>query len=896
VLAGVVTLVFGIDALREGLIELAVVDLSVSAFSAGIMVAMRKSPGSMIPNWAFTVIMTSFFVYLLASGGHGGTGLLFMLLIPLATPLFLGWKAGAVVSLVGLAACAGVVIWGSVVSPFQGVPEGALLARLAAIYLVSLMISCLYDSGMQRAYGEESRAKEALQESEERYRSLFDSSLECVYVLDFEGNLLDANEAALSLLGYDREEIIGLNFASLISEDQLPTAVAALQEVMVAGTQREVIEFTLRCKDGSHVEVDTISALVYRHGKPYAVQGVARDITERRRAEQALRQSEERYRTILEETGDGYFELDLAGNFTFVNDAQCRLLGYRREELIGASYKLIVPEDSAREVYDVYSRMYRNGEPVRSFPSEVIRKDGSRGYAETSALPIRDDTGKITGFRGVRRDITGRRQAEEALRQSEEKYRTILEQMEDSYFEVDLGGHITFVNNSTCRDLGYPREELIGMSYKAFTVEEDVDSVFRMFNDVYMAGTPNRGFSWRTVRKDGTIGFAETSVSPLRDDSGEIVGFSGIGRDVTERRRAEEALRVQTSYFQQLFDSSPDAIVMLDTDDRVLRVNSGFEALFGYTTEEVTGCLISDLVIPENHLEEASTSSWTVLQGGIVRKEDLRKRKDGSLVDVAILGYPVVLDGKTVGMYVTYTDITERKQQAEQLIMADRLASVGELAAGTAHELNNPLTSVMGFSQLLMERDIPEDMREDLELIHSEARRASEVTRNLLTFARKHAPVRQPSQLNTIIEDVLKLRAYEHRVSNIRVKKRLSRALPDIKADHSQIQQVFLNIIINAEHIMTEANKGGTLTIATRKRNGGIVASISDDGPGISQEHLGQIFNPFFTTKEPGKGTGLGLSICYGIVSEHGGQISARSEPGKGTTFTVELPVNGALQ
>jgi len=697
------------------------------------------------------------------------------------------------------------------------------------------------------------------------------------------------------MLGYDRQEMSRLNYASLLSDDQMPAALATLQEVIETGTQKEMSEWRLRCKDGSHVDVETISSVVYRDGEPYAIQGVARDVTEKKRAEEALRQSEERYRTILEETGDGYFELDLAGNLTFANDAMLRLLGCSREEATGLSYKVFAPtEEEAKAVFKDYNRMYETGEPLLNHPSRIVRGDGSHGFGETSAFPIRNESGEIVGFRGVRRDITERKQAEEALRQSEEMYRSILEEMEDSYFEVELGGHITFVNSSTCRDLGYSEEELIGMSYKQFTAEEDVESVSRIFNEVYLAGTPNKGFSWKTVRKDGNYGYAETSVSPLRNDSGEIVGFRGVGRDVAERKQAEEALRAQTAYFQQLFDSSPDAIVMLDTDDRVLKVNRGFETLFGYGSEEVTGRSLNHFVIPENHEDESSISSRTVLQGGVVRKETVRRRKDGSLVDVSVVGYPIEVDGRMGGMYVTYTDITERKQQAEQLMMADRLASVGEMAAGAAHELNNPLTSVLGFSQLIMERDVPEDIREDLEVIHNEARRASQVTKDLLTFARKHAPMKQPNQVNDIIEDVLRLRAYEHKLSNIRVKKQFARTLPEVKADYFQMQQVFLNIIVNAEQVMAQTNNGGTLTISTRMQNGNVVASISDDGPGISREHQGQIFNPFFTTKEPGKGTGLGLSICFGIVNEHGGRIDARSEPGKGATFSVELPVNGA--
>jgi signal transduction histidine kinase len=226
--------------------------------------------------------------------------------------------------------------------------------------------------------------------------------------------------------------------------------------------------------------------------------------------------------------------------------------------------------------------------------------------------------------------------------------------------------------------------------------------------------------------------------------------------------------------------------------------------------------------------------------------------------------------------------------------MADRLASIGELASGTAHELNNPLTSILGFSQLLLEKEVPDDIREDLKLINKEAQRAASVTKDLLTFARKHAPAKQPNQINSIIEDLLELRAYEQKVNNIEVERHLGADLPKIMVDYFQIQQVFMNIIINAEHFMTEAHNRGTLTVTTKKQNGTVKISIADDGPGILPENLKRIFDPFFTTKAAGRGTGLGLSICHGIVTEHGGQIYAKSQLSKGTTFFVELPISGS--
>jgi signal transduction histidine kinase len=226
-------------------------------------------------------------------------------------------------------------------------------------------------------------------------------------------------------------------------------------------------------------------------------------------------------------------------------------------------------------------------------------------------------------------------------------------------------------------------------------------------------------------------------------------------------------------------------------------------------------------------------------------------------------------------------------------MLTDRLASIGELASGIAHELNNPLTSVIGFSQLLMEENIPGNLKEDLGTICSEAQRAASIVKNLLTFSRKHVPVRQLSQVNTIIEDVLRLRAYEHKVNNIEVDKRFATNLPAAMVDYFQMQQVFLNIIVNAESAMLEANGRGKLVITTGRLNDAIKVTIADDGPGIARENLRRVFDPFFTTKEVGKGTGLGLSICHGIVTGHGGRIYAESEIGKGATFVVELPVDG---
>jgi PAS domain S-box-containing protein len=249
--------------------------------------------------------------------------------------------------------------------------------------------------------------------------------------------------------------------------------------------------------------------------------------------------------------------------------------------------------------------------------------------------------------------------------------------------------------------------------------------------------------------------------------------------------------------------------------------------------------------------------------------------------------------GQQVGWLVVLRDISGRKKIQEQLIAQDRLASIGKLASGIAHELNNPLATVIGFSELLLKKNLPDDIHSDLNIIYNEAERAAAIVDNLLTFARQKSEAKVPCDINGIIKKTLQLRTYEQEKNYIHTILHLAPELPEIKGHELQIQQLFLNIIINAEFFMIETHKKGTLIIETRWENDFVRISFKDDGPGIPKENMQYIFNPFFTTKEVGKGTGLGLSICHGIVTEHGGKIWAESTPDEGATFIIELPVYG---
>jgi PAS domain S-box-containing protein len=359
-----------------------------------------------------------------------------------------------------------------------------------------------------------------------------------IYIVQ-EGKFQYVNRLFQNLTGYTEEELLGKYSLDLIhAEDRQAVRKKAIENLK---SKKGSIpyEYRLVKKNGQILWVlEEVASINYR-GKRATV-GSFMDITARKGLEEAIVYSEKRYRTMLESIEDSYFEVDLAGNFTFVNNSGCRDLGYSREELIGMNYKGYTAEENIESLFRAFNEVYRAGVPNKGFPWKTTRKDGSHGFAETSISLLRNSKGKIVGFCGVGRDLTERKQAEEALKQSEEKYRTVLDEIGDAYFEVDLRGTFTFVNDQMTQHLQYSKEELLGMNYKTFTAKEEIKNVYEAYNRVYQTGEPSLSFGHKIIRKDGTGGFSDVSISPLKNAKGEIFGFRGISRDITVRKRLEE--------------------------------------------------------------------------------------------------------------------------------------------------------------------------------------------------------------------------------------------------------------------------------------------------------------------------------------------------------------------
>jgi PAS domain S-box-containing protein len=560
-------------------------------------------------------------------------------------------------------------------------------------------------------------------------------------------------------------------FAPLISKDQVIGILSIQTTKPKAYTQRDL---RLAERVGSQIAGAVANALLFIQLK---------------RAEEAMRESEEKFRDLYDHAPVGYHEYDKEGRITKVNRTDLEMLGYTSEELIGQPiWKLNVGEEIVRE--QVLAKLAGALPPGQNLERIYKKKDGTIFPVLIQDRLTLDEKGQISGIRCTIQDITEHKQSEEALRQSEERYRTILENIEDGYYEVDLPGNFTFFNDSLCRMLGYSRDELIGMGNDRYTDQENRKKLFQAFNRVYRTGEPVKGFDWEVIRKDGRKLYGEVSVSLIRSSTGEPVGFRGIARDITERKRAEKEM--------------------------------------------------------------------AALQ--------------------------------------------------EQLTQSQKMEAVGRLAGGIAHDFNNLLTVIKGYTQLSL-LDLKENnpLWENIQEIQKATERAANLTRQLLAFSRRQILDPKVLDLNSLLRDTEKM-LRRMIGEDIELVTRLSEGLGKVKIDPGQIEQVVLNLAVNARDAMPS---GGKLTIETANAQSDegyalthlgltpghyVRLSVSDTGVGMSREVQEKAFDPFFTTKEKGKGTGLGLSTVHGIVTQSGGKIWVYSDPGHGTTFKIYFPtIEGEL-
>jgi PAS domain S-box-containing protein len=626
---------------------------------------------------------------------------------------------------------------------------------------------------------------------------------------------------------------------------------------------------------------------------------------ERQRMRQELLKSESRYRLLADNAADVIWTADMKWRITYVSPSIKRLLGYTVEEMKRLAMGDILTPDSLEQAGKLIRNQMDIMTPRSQYPSlsltlEYVRKDGSTLWAEVILSFLWDKDGKLSEVLGVTREITERKKAEEALRQIKERYRELFENANDIIYTHDLAGNFTSINKAGEQVTGYKRDEVLGMNTCQLLTPESLELVRQMASRKVNQGGSTQ-YELEIVAKDGHRILLEVSTRFIYEGD-KPVSVQGIARDITKRKEMERELRQREQDYLILLESTHDSILVVDAETlKVVFANRRAALMFGFdpVLHDGVGVNLLDFVHPEDREIAIKGFVEDVYQRERRQRYDVRaKTKDGREIWVSALATRIEFQGR-VAVLLSLRDVTkdrrmeeEKQRLEEELLLAGRLAAIGELAAGVAHELNNPLAAIQGFAQLLTKsNDLNEATKKDLDTIYREAQRAARITQNLLSFARKHKPEKQLISINEALEKTLELRGHEMKGNNIELSVQLQPDLPLTIADFYQVQQVFMNIIINAEQAMVEAHGKGKLVIKTRIVGNSIQITFTDDGPGISEENLDRIFNPFFTTKEVGKGTGLGLSLCHGIVQTHGGRIYAKSKLGKGATFVVEIPI-----
>jgi len=503
---------------------------------------------------------------------------------------------------------------------------------------------------------------------------------------------------------------------------------------------------------------------------------------------------------------------------------------------------------------------------------------------------------------GMEQEKSKLQREKDKLAEAEEKYRTILESIEDGYYEMDMAGDLTFFNDSLCRIHGYSRDELMGMNNRRYTDPETLHELHETFDKITRSGRPDTAFDWGIIRKDGAKRCLEASASLMKDQADHKIGFRGILRDVTEKKQTESELIHTKNFLKNIVDSSIDGIISTDLDGQVIYTSPRSTSIMGYGQEEVIGKKVSSFYAQGQ--QDAKAIMKALSEKGELRDYELKlMAKGGELIDINVSGSLLIDEkGEVIGTLGIFRDITEKNELILQLQRVQKLEALGTLAGGIAHNFNNLLMGIMGNTSLmLLETGSTHPNFERLKTIEKQVQSGSKLTAQLLGYAREGQYEIKPINLNQLVGETSD--TFGTARKEIEVQQDCADELFGIEADEGQIEQVLLNLYVNAADAMAG---GGVMSLKTMnvthenmkdkpymvKPGNYVLLTVADSGTGMDKKTMERIFEPFFTTKGLGKGTGLGLASVYGIIKAHGGYIDVNSDKGRGTTFSIYLPAS----
>jgi PAS domain S-box-containing protein len=749
------------------------------------------------------------------------------------------------------------------------------------------------------------RIQLVLEASTNKYEELYDFAPVGYFTLTPKGLIAEVNLTGAALLGMPRPKLIGRGFGRFVSPKSLDLWNKHIISVL-GHEDKQTSDLRLKREDESsfYARLNSIRVVVPNEqqegtGETHFIRMAVTDVTDWMWAEKELRESEKRYRTVADFTYDWEYWVEAEGNFLYCSPSCERITGYSAKEFIDDPDLMnrIIHPDDRNKMLDHFNKVRKESpQAVDATDFHIIRRDGEIRWIGHACLPVYAQGGQPVGRRGSNRDITDRKRAEEEIQQSEERYRSLVEDSFDGIF-IQKGFKIVFANSRLYEMLGYSPGELEGMDHWLVYHPDDQDLIRQRAVARVRGEKVISQYEVMLRKKDGASFPAEISARLVQID-GEI-GIQIWLRDISGRRRSEEAQKRLATAIEQSIES----VMITDRNGKIQYINPAFERISGYRKEEVIGrdtrFLKSDRLDSSFYKDQLTA----IRSGKPWKGRLLSQKKDGQIFyeDVAIS--PVRdSSGEIINFVDVGHDVTENVELQMQLLQAQKMEAIGTLAGGIAHDFNNLLQIVLGYSEVvLLRKKEGEHDYADLQQIYQAGKRGADLVKSLMTFSRKVETKLVPVNLNQEITQV------QHLLSNtipktINITLHLNGNLDSIKADPSQIGQVLMNLGVNARDAMAD---GGILTFETlnvqldkeycdthleAKPGSYILLTVSDTGQGMDRETLSHIFEPFFSTKEVGKGTGLGLATVYGIVKQHGGHITCYSEPGLGTTFNIYLP------
>ena len=759
--------------------------------------------------------------------------------------------------------------------------------------------------GIARDVTDRKRAEEALRESEERYRAVVDNIEAGISLLNANMEIVEVNRAFKEYFPHVRPGCGQLCYEQY--NDPPRQSPCSYCPCVVTLQDGEVHEAITETPSGSEIRYYHLisSPIKDSEGKVQYVIELTKDITNRKRAEETLRLSEERYRRLFEDAPLMYVITRNERGSPFISDCNELFLssvGYTREQVQGKPLTDFYSPESRAELLE-------RGGYARALAGEffigerqLLTHDGRLIPTLLYTATEMDPSGQVIGTRAMFVDITERKQAEEALHESVELMQYIVRNDPNAIAVYDRDLHYLAVSNRYLLDYNVREEDIVGKHH--YEVFPEMPQRWKDVHQRCLLGAVESEDDDYFERPDGSITYNRWECRPWYRSSGEIGGIITYTEVTTERKMAEKALKESEARYRHLFDNSPVGIISVDTEGRILEVNQTLLDILGSPSAEATR-RINMFELPqlvESGVSDAFRSCMTT--GERALKEFPYVSKCGKQSHLRIVLTPVTNQERTIrSCQATVEDITQQRALEEQLRQAQKMEAVGTLAGGIAHDFNNLLTVVLGFSELLLTgKDERDPSYEDLQKIHQAARSGADLVKSILAFGRKATINPRPLELNHEIKQVRQLLTRTI-PKMIEVKLVLSDDLATVNADPVQVEQILVNLAVNASDSMPD---GGQLIIKTEntrlddeycmthiEANPGDYAliSVSDTGHGMDEQTLNHIFEPFFTTKEKGRGTGLGLATVYGIVRQHGGHVACDSKPGLGTTFKIYLPV-----